>query len=157
MILKSVAPAIRQEVTGLDNMHDGALITFIKIVREWSIMTREKSAAVAKAVKDTHIASFPGMSISLAVAHLKPLCESLMDTHDYDPLFLEPFLQSLHSAYSPNSPEHLGWWTKIHTTITQIKAVSEKQKMQQQLGPCQIEDYLVDVEVILNYKIIVFK
>ena len=144
MILKSVDPSIRQEVTGLDHMHDGALVTWIKIVREWSIMTKEKSTAVARAVRETHIRTFPGMSVSLAVAHLKPLCASLMDTRDYDPLMLEPFLKSLHSAFPSDSPEHLAWWTSVHTIISRLKLVSETQKMQHQLGPCQIEDYLVE-------------
>ena len=143
VILDSVEPTLRQQVSGLSDLNDGALVTWIKIVREWSIMTREKSAAVMELIKSTKIQSFNGMNVSDAVDHLRPLCASLYDTRDYDPLVLEPFLMSLHSAFPSNSPEHLSWWGDIHKLIVRLQTICATQKMHQQLGPCQIEDYLM--------------
>ena len=39
LILNSVDAPLRNKVSGLHDMDDGALVTWIKIVREWSIMT----------------------------------------------------------------------------------------------------------------------
>ena len=143
-ILGSIDSDLSMQVSGLSDMADGALVTWIKIVREWSIMTNEKKTAIMKHIEGTTIQSFQGMNVSTAVEQLKPLCASLVNTRDYDPLLLESFLMSLHSAFDTNSPEHLTWWGDIHKLVVRVQDVCAAQKMHQQKGPCQTEDNLLE-------------
>ena len=85
-ILGSIDSDLSMQVSGLSDMADGALVTWIKIVRESSIMTNEKKTAIMKHIEGTTIQSFQGMNVSTAVEQLKPLCATLVDTRDYDPL-----------------------------------------------------------------------
>ena len=135
---------LNEKVGGLDHSNDLFLITWIKVVRSWSIMTRERAQAINSQVKAYRIQSVQGMNLSVAVAYLRPRLNALLETREIDPADLQGFLKSLHGVYPVESEHHLPWWTEINNEIIRpLKEACDKAKLEMRKGPCEVEEYLI--------------
>ena len=94
--------------------------TWIKIVRTWTIMTREKAQLCKKEVQNYTIQDVAGMNMGTAVAYLTPRLNALLETREIDPADLYGFLKSLHKVYPTDNELHLPWWSEIHNDIIQV-------------------------------------
>ncbi|CAB9525044.1 hypothetical protein SEMRO_1622_G286620.1 [Seminavis robusta] len=109
MILKSLHPDLKAKVNGLEDQNDRALVTWIKVVRQWKIITSEQATKLKHELEGCLIQKFDRMDVVVALEFIKPRAEALYDTRDWDPLFIIPFLRSLFNAYPNDSEFHLGW------------------------------------------------
>jgi hypothetical protein len=145
LLLSSVNSALKDTVAGLADLDDPALVTWIKIVREWTILTREQANLLIDEVKACNLKDFPGMNVSLAVEYLRPRLDALYETREYDPSVLLDFLRSLHGAYPVESSHHYEWWSYIQSKlVSPLEIQYEVHKLQMGLGPCEIEDLFID-------------
>ena len=69
-LLQCLDSELNEKVGGLDHSNDLFLITWIKVVRSWSIMTRERTQAIKSQVRAYRIQSVQGMNLLVAVAYL---------------------------------------------------------------------------------------
>ena len=104
ILLGSIDKDLRKKVASLDNRHERAIITWIRIVREIKVMTPEEEEAIKARIEAADIKSFPGMDIKLAVEYLKPLCNQLVESNAYDPKYLLKFLRTLPTCLPVESP-----------------------------------------------------
>ena len=143
-LLQCLDSDLNDKVGGLDHSDDLFLVTWIKVVRSWSIMTRERAQAIKLQVKNYRIQSVPGMNLSVAVAYLRPRLNALLETREIDPADLQGFLKSLHGIYPVESEHHLPWWSEINGEIIKpLKEACDKAKLEMRKGPCEVEEYLI--------------
>lgn len=143
-LLSCLDSELNDKVGGLDHSDDLFLVTWIKVVRSWTIMTRERAQAIKKQVQAYRIQSVPGMDLSVAVAYLRPRLNALLETREIDPSDLQGFLKSLHGVYPVESEHHLPWWTEINSEIIKpLKEACDKAKLEMRKGPCEVEEYLM--------------
>lgn len=145
LILSSVDDKIEAAVNGRADWDDSAQVTWIKVVREWQILTREKGQMLISQIRNCKISSFPGMNVATAVDYLIARCEALYEIREYNPIDLLEFIQTLHGCFDPGSPYHYQWWAEIETKIrTPLEKAYNIYKMEHQIGPCEIEDVFKD-------------
>ena len=143
-LLSCLDAGVNDTVGGLDNRSDLFLLTWIKVVRNWTIMTRERAQAIKAEVKAVTIKQFQGMDMRLAVAYLKPRLNALLETREIDPADMFGFYKSLHGVYPVESEHHLPWWNGINTDIiTPLKDIYETAKLEMRKGPCEVEEMLI--------------
>ena len=144
-LLQCLDTELNEKVGGLDHSDDLFIVTWIKVVRSWTIMTREQAHAIKQQVQGYRIQSVPGMNLSVAVAFLRPRLNALLETREIDPMDLMGFLKSLHGVYSVDSEHHLPWWTEINGEIIKpLKEACDKAKLDMRKGPCEVEEYLIE-------------
>ena len=141
MLLKSLHPDLKTKVHGLEDQRDRALVTWIKIVRQWKILTGEQATKLKEELKNCTLNKFDRMDVRAALDFIKPRAEALYDTREWDPLLIIPFLRSLFHAYPTDSEFHLGWWTEIHNNLIKpLEDAHRKLKMELGQNGCRIED-----------------
>ena len=143
-LLDCLDSELNEKVGGLDHSDDLFLVTWIKVVRNWTILTRERAQAIKKQVQDYRIQQVPGMDLSVAAAYLLPRLNALKETREIDPVDLLGFLKSLHGVYPVESEHHLPWWTEINGEIIKpLKDACDKAKLEMRKGPCEVEEFLI--------------
>ena len=142
LLLDSIHPSLHPTVAGINDEDDPFLVTWIKVVREWSILTREKAEAVRAQIETCDIRNFHGMDVAQAVDYLRPLCDGLYETREYDPIKLIDFVRTLFNAFPADSPYHLRWWTDLDQDIvTPLEDKYQDLKLKGGTGACEIEDH----------------
>ena len=118
LILCCTDEALNTAVNGRADVQDRALVTWIKVIREWQILTREKATMLKSQILNCKISQFHGMNVKTAVDFLLERCEALHETREYDPILLKEFIRSLYHCYGKDSPDLHRWWSAIEDKIS---------------------------------------
>ncbi|CAB9501650.1 unknown protein [Seminavis robusta] len=143
-LLDCIDPELHEAVSGIQDIGDHSLVTWIKLVQQWSILTAEKSHKIISEVNAFTLQQCPALDMSLGIQQLRPRIQALCDTRDYDPKLLYTFLESLHGAYPVDNKHHLEWWTMILDRIlTPLKKAYKQCKEEKFLNGFDIELFLL--------------
>jgi len=152
LILDCLDPALLKTVSGLDDLEERALVTWIKVVRQYTILTREQAQKLTREVKSCLLSSFPGRSVPLAVDYLRVRVNTLYETKEYDPIILVDFLMSFYDEGT--SPYQDRFWREVESDlIIPLEKAYEILKRQHSMGVSEIEDrFMLDTENGSTYK-----